>query len=209
MIRLYYSPGACSLAPHILLEELSIGYELQRVSIDQGETAAPEFLALNPKGRVPVLAENGSILTETPAILVYLSLRDPQQALLPAAPLEHARCLEWFNWLSATVHAVGYGELWRPARFTAKRDHYPQICAKGKENIIDAYRQIETRIEGRIWAVGNRYSCIDPYLLVFYLWGRTIGLDMAADHPSWSAHAARMLERGAVQRALRQEGLGA
>ncbi|HET7833071.1 MAG TPA: glutathione S-transferase N-terminal domain-containing protein [Gallionella sp.] len=207
MIKLYYSPGACSLAPHILLEELGVPYQLELVSIAEGRTQAPEFLAVNPKGRVPVLEVNGAILTEAPAILVYLALTHPDKSMLPSDPVEHFRCLEWFNWLSGTVHAMGYGQLWRPERFIDDSSQYDRISAKGRENIIDSHRHIETLLNGRSWSIGNRYSCVDPYLLVFYLWGNAIGLNMATEYPAWSGHAARVLARDAVQRAINQEGL--
>lgn len=207
MIKLYYSPGACSLAPHILLEELGVSYQLELVSIDEGKTETPEFHAINPKGRVPVLEVNGSILTEAPAILVYLSLSYPEKSCMPTDALEHFRCLEWFNWLSGTVHAVAYGQLWRPQQFIDDHAQFAPVSAKGRENVVDAYRYIEKLLGGRTWSVGNSYSCVDPYLLVFYFWGRAIGLNMKNEYPSWSAHAARVLARDAVQRAIKQEGL--
>jgi glutathione S-transferase len=207
MIKLYYSPGACSLAPHIMLEELGVPYQLELVSIAENKTDTPEFRAINPKGRVPVLEDGKSILTEAPAILVYLSLAHADKGFLPTDTIGQFRCLEWFNWLSGTVHAVGYGQLWRPERFINDRQQHEQISAKGKENIIDSYRHIEKLLSGRAWGVGNSYSCVDPYLLVFYFWGVSIGLNMAREYPSWSAHAARTLSRGAVQRAIKQEGL--
>jgi glutathione S-transferase len=207
MIKLYYSPGACSLAPHILLEELGIPYQLELVSIDEGKTETPEFNAINPKGRVPVLEVNGSILTEAPAILVYLSLTNVGKSFLPTDALDHFRCLEWFNWLSGTVHAVAYGQQWRPQQFINDRAQFALVSAKGRENIIESYRYIEKLLGGQTWSVGNSYSCVDPYLLVFYFWGRAIGLNMKKEYPSWSAHAARVLARDAVQRAIKQEGL--
>lgn len=207
MVKLYYSPGACSLAPHILLEELSVPYQLELVSIAEGKTETPEFQAINPKGRVPVLEVNGSFLTEAPAILAYLSLAHPEKSFLPSEPIDHFRCLEWFNWLSGTVHAVGYGQLWRPERFINDRTQYEAISAKGRENIVDSYRYIESLLGGRTWVVGNSYSCVDPYMLVFYLWGISIGFNMRKEYPSWSALSARVLAREAVQRAIKQEGL--
>lgn len=204
---LYYSPGACSLAPHILLEELNIPYQLKLTSVAEGKTAAPEFLIINPKGRVPVLEVNRSILTEAPAILVYLAQLRPEASFLPSEPLDHFRCLEWLNWLSSTIHAVGYGQMWRPARFTNDNAQFDKISAKGRENVIEAYHHIE-RLLGRVtWSVNNSYSCVDPYLLVFYLWGKATGFDMQTEYPSWLAHAARVLAREAVQRAIEQEGL--
>lgn len=203
----YYSPGACSLAVHIVLEELDLPYQMKLVSVTEGKTAEPEFLGINPKGRVPVLEIDGAILTEAPAILVYLAQAKPEAGLLPSAPLEFFRCLEWLNWLSSTVHAVGYGQLWRPERFTADSAQLENIVSKGRENISHACRHIEHLLTGRQWSLGDSYSCVDPFLLVFYLWGNAVGLAMQADYPAWSAHAARVMSRAAVRRAIEQEGL--
>src|SRR5579862_8775395 len=99
MMKLYYSPGACSMAPHILLEEIGVPYEAVRVAIAEGKTRSPEYLAINPKGRVPALfTAEGEILTEVPAISCYLAEHSPGVRLLPQGGLPLARCLEWFNW---------------------------------------------------------------------------------------------------------------
>lgn len=206
-ITLYYSPGACSLAIHIVLEELNIPYQLKLVSVAEGKASEPEFLSVNPKGRVPVLEIDDVLLTEAPAILVYLARVNPESALLPSEQLDIFRCLEWLNWLSSTVHAVGYGQLWRPERFTNDSTQFENIIAKGRENITDAYRHIEKLLTRRSWSVGDTYSCVDPFLLVFYLWGNAVGFSMQTEYPAWSAHAARILVRDAVRRAIEQEGL--
>ena len=205
--RLSYSPGACSLAVHILLEEIGRPYRLNLVSIAEGKTSAPAFLDLNPKGRVPVLEIDGVVLTEAPAILFHLATIHPEAALLPPDPVDRFRCLEWFNWLSSAVHAVGYGQMWRPERFTDDDGQFEDIVAKGEANLADAHRLIETRLTGRVWSVGDAYSCVDPFLLVFHLWGRSVGFSLQTDFPAWSAHAERVLARDAVRRAMEQEGL--
>ena len=102
---LYYSPGSCSLAPHIVLQELGLPFTLKLVSTSDGATRSPAHLRLNPKGRVPVLTFGEAVLTEAPAILLHLALADPGQTLLPFAPDGLVRCVEWFNWLSGTVHS--------------------------------------------------------------------------------------------------------
>lgn len=207
MLKLYYSPGACSLAPHILLEERGIPYELELVSIADGKTQSAEFLALNPKGRVPVLrTEEDELLTELPAISWYLA-QGATPGLFPHAVLAGARCLEWFNWLSGTLHGQAFGGVWRPQRFVNEAALFPQINAKGRENVLDCFRFIDARLAGRHWAVGQAYTVIDPYLLVFYRWGNRIGLTMRSDYRHWAAHTERVLARPAVRRALQQEGI--
>lgn len=214
--KLFYSPGACSLAPHIVLEEIGKPYELERVSSEGGQTAqSPEYLAINPKGRVPALSGvagqigmGDQVLTETPAILVFLARANPEAGLLPVDPAREARCLEWLNWLCNNVHAVSYGQLWRPARFTTDPSCHSAITAKGKESLVQQYAYIENQLaDGRTWAVSGGYSVVDSYLMVFYYWGKLVGLNMKANYPAWTRLTQKTLERPAVQQAVGQEGL--
>jgi glutathione S-transferase len=208
MLKLYYSPGACSLAPHILLEELGLKYQLELVALAENKQQTPGYLAINPKGRVPaLLTHEGEVLTEAPAVSWYIALQATHASLIPHGTLAQARCLEWFNWISGTVHAMAYGQLWRPHRFVADEALYGAVKAKGQEMVLEHYASIERRLADRDWAVGNAYTLVDPYLLVFYRWGERIGLDMRTGYPGWTRHAERMIARAAVQRALQQEGI--
>jgi glutathione S-transferase len=204
---LYYSRGACSLAVHIVLEEIGAAYSLAHVSVSGGATQSPEFLSVNPKGRVPVLDIGGFVLTEAPAILLYLSLSHPEKALVSKDPESMARCVEWLNWLSSAVHAVGFGELWRPQRFIADPSLFEQISAKGRQNVADAYSLIESKLQDRSWAVGDAFSCVDPFLLVFYMWGNRIGMSMRTLYPAWTVHTESTYARPAVRAALSQEDI--
>lgn len=214
MRRLYYSPGACSLAPHIVLEEIGAPYELELRSARNAEgTSAPAYLALNPKGRVPALAgmpgsAGGApgLLTEAPAILFFLARSHPDAGLLPRDPAAEARCMEWMNWLSGTVHGQSYGQIWRAHRFIGDPAQHAAVVAKGRENLDEQYAYVETVLaDGRDWAVPGQYSIVDPFLLVFWLWGQRTGLEMAARYPVWARLSERVLARPAVQRALEQE----
>ena len=208
MLKLYYSPGACSLAPHILLEETGVPYRLELVSIAEGKTQSPEYLGVNPKGRVPaLLTAEGELLTEVPAVSWYIAQQSPAPVLIPHGTLAAARCFEWFNWLSGTLHAMAFGQFWRMQRFVADESVFPKVKEKGRENILDCYAFIERRLADRHWAVGNAYTAVDPFLLVFYRWGNRIGLSMRDAYPQWTAHAERVHARPAVQRALQQEGI--
>lgn len=204
---LYYSPGACSLAPHIVLEEMGQPYQMELRSTDRGETHTPEFHQINPKGRVPVLEREDFVLTEAPAILMFLASQRPDLMLLPNADEGRARLVEWFNWLSGTVHATAVRMIWRPEHFVSDTAQHPSIVARGHEHLASAFRQIEVQLGQAEWAVGGRYSVVDPYLLVFYRWGNRMGLGMADTYPSWTRQARRMLERPAVLHALEQENI--
>lgn len=216
MYRLYYSPGACSLAVHIVLEEIGEPYETElRSARDSEGTGAPDYLDLNPKGRVPALTgvdgnAGGApgLLTEVSAILVFLARSHAGARLVPADAAGEARCLEWLGWISIDLHGIGYGQLWRAHRFADDPARHEAVAAKGLETIRACYDHIERILsDGRDWAVPGRYSVVDPYLLVFWLWGGRIGLAMEEGWPRWSRLMAMVLERPAVRRALRQEKL--
>jgi len=210
--KLFYTPGSCSLAPHIVLEEIGKPYELELVG---QQPPSAEALAINPKRRVPALTgvpeQIGSaeqVLTETSAIMVYLARANPEAGLLPTDPAREARCLEWLSWLSSNVHALSFGQIWRPARFVVSQENAAAVNAKGLQNIHQQYAEIETQLnDGRSWAVAGGYSLVEPYLLVFYHWGSKIGLDMRATHPGWTRLTERTLERPAVRQVLQQEGI--
>ncbi len=211
MYQLFYSPGACSMAVHIILEEVGAEFELFAVSVANRDTQREPYLSINPKGRVPALRLPGEakVLTELPAILRYLSSRYPEHALAQAGnPLLEARIAEWLAWLSGWVHSVGYGLLWRPERFDPDPSHAPALAAQGRRIIEGAYADIESALAGtRSWSVGERFSIVDPFLLVLYRWGSSIGLSMRDHYPAWTRHAHLTLQRPAVRRAMAREGV--
>lgn len=210
MHRLYYSPGACSLAVHIVLEEIGAPYEVELRSARNGEgTTTSDYLAINPKGRVPALTgvDGDKVLTEAGTILMFLARTYPEVRLLPDDPAGEARVQEWLGWLSVDLHGIGYGQLWRPHRFVDDAALEAAVQAKGRANIAAAYDHLEGILaDGRRWAAPDRYSIVDPYLLVFWLWGRRVGFDMT-QWPRWRRLMEQVLKRPAVQRVLAQEGL--
>lgn len=207
--RLYYSPGACSLAPHIALEELGLAYDSQRVVVAQGDTQKPDYLAINPRARVPALriadADGERVLTEVPAILIYLAGLRPEARLLPTAGEPLARAVEWMSWLATSVHAHAFAQVFRPARFLSDESLHAPLKAQGLALLELAYGDIEQRLQGRDWALGADYSLVDAYLLVFYRWGYRVGFDMRERYPRYSRQAQAVVDRPAVQRALHQE----
>ena len=206
MYQLYYSPGACSMAVHITLEEVGAKFELSRVLVPTGETAQPEYLAINPKGRVPALMLDDTLLTEVPAILSYLAHAHPDAGLIPRDPLAQARVFEWVAWLASEVHPA-FGQIWRPERSVTRSELHADVQARGRENVAARFAEIESRLAGRgDFALGDAFSVADPYLFVFYQWGRMEGLDMAR-YVACSAHAGRIAARPSSQRALVKEGL--
>lgn len=203
---LCYSPGACSLAPHIVLEEIGEPFEARRVAIAEGRHLSPEYLRLNPRGRVPTLLVAGQPVTEAAAILLYLAQR--HAALDPArlGALAQARCYEWLLFLASSLH-IAYAQLWRPRRFLPPEADATTLVASGRSDILRYNGEIEARI-GSGWLLGDEFSIADAYLFPFYRWGVRIGLNMEESAPKWTRWKERMLGRPAVLRALATEGIG-
>ncbi len=204
---LYYSPGACSLAPHIMLHEVGVPFEL-RLADARGKRLLEnaDYVAVNPRGRIPALFIDGFLLTENAAIMSYLALQCPQAGLLPQAPQARARCLEMLAWLSSTVH-VAFAGIWRPERFAAGTDHTAALEAHGRAAVVRYFGEIEAAYAERGFAAGPDYSAADPFPFVLFRWGKRLGLDMHRQYPAWSAIVARLWERPAIQRAVAEEAL--
>jgi glutathione S-transferase len=179
MLTLYFAPGASSMAVHIALHEIGVPFDARPISLAKGEQRAPEFLSLNPEGKVPTLLIDGRPLTEVAAILFYLAKRYPEANLLPAGDAEaEAHAISWMSFIAATIH---------PAR------------RLGLERATDVYRLADRRLGDREWALG-RYSIADIHLFRLY-WRFTNALKPAAgSFPNLSAHYDRMMKRPAVQR---------
>lgn len=205
-MKLYYSPGACSLAVHIMLEELGEPYQTEKVLTGDGSTRLKKHLAVNPKGQVPVLDLEGEVLTEVSAIMLHLTLAHGANIDLDASPNKLVRAVEWMNWLSSGVHAGPVTQCWNTARMTDDSDHHLSIQAKGHERLRDVYNLIEGRIPKTGYALGG-FSAVDPCLLGYFRWGNRLGLDMRSDFPNWTAHCLKMLDKPAVQMVLSKEEL--
>lgn len=213
MHTLYYSPGTCALAPHVVLEEIGEPYELVLVKAGV-DTVTADWKAKNPKGRVPALsgvpgriggAED--LLTEASAIMIYLARTHPDAGLMPSHPIAEARVVEWLNWL-ATIHASNYARIRRSARFVTDEAMFPALQEKGRADLHENYAYIDSLLgDGRDWAVPGGYSIADIYLLVFYNFGFGAGFDMPVLFPNWREHTARLLDRPAVARVVAHEGL--
>ncbi len=206
MIKLYYSPGACSLAPHIVLEELGIAYEPVLVSIKDGEHLRADYLRVNPKGKVPALNVDGKVLTENVAILTYLGGGYPDRGLWPKETWKQAEALSLMAWLSATVHIAVAG-IWRAERFATDATAKENINATSRTNLLSYFADIDKLLTGRSFAMGGQYSVCDPYLLVFYRWGNRMGIDMKSQYPVWAKHAQRVFSRSTVKRVFEDEGI--
>jgi glutathione S-transferase len=207
MLKLYYSPGACSLVPHIALEEAGADYEAVRVTLAKGEHLQPDYLAINPRARVPSLETDRGIITENPAVINYIADLHQAAGSVPRGDaFAAARCNELLCWFASSVH-IAFAEIWRGSRFTDDESLWPALEQGGRKVLERQFDEIEALCVDE-WLVPAGYTAADGYGLTFFRWGRRIGFDMGR-YPRWAELAGRILERPAVQRALEAEGLKA
>jgi glutathione S-transferase len=200
-MKLYYSPGACSLAPHIVVREAGIDLELQKVDTKTKTiTTEGDYLAVNPKGYVPALQlDDGAILTEVSAILQYLGDLAPGSGMVPeAGTMERYRLLEWIGYIATEIHK-SYSPLWYPDTPEATRE-----SAKGY--LKKRYTLVEQTLAGREYLLGDTFGAADAYLYTVTNWSRVAKLDLSG-FPNLLAFQKRVAARAAVQAALRAEGL--
>jgi glutathione S-transferase len=203
MLTLYYSPGACSMASHIALEETGEPYGAKETSLATNDHKTPEYLAINPRGKVPALDVDGEVITENTAILSYIGRRFPKTKMLPENPLEQARCISQMAWFSNTPHISQRG-IMRPYRFSSIEANYDDVKETMRKNFWSDLQELEQFIGGKDWVLGKNYTMADPYSLVFYRWGVRAGLPMN-ELRAFTKIKDRLLERPAVRTVLKRE----
>ncbi len=204
---LYTSPRACSTACHIALEESGLPYEARLVRIRQREHLDQPYLEINPWGKIPALAIGKEVLTETHAILTYVA--DTAGKGLPklSQALQRARAHEWMNFLSSAVH-IAYKPLFKPATLISDERLHPELQELGARTLRKTLLEVDRRLCGREFALGDDYSVVDPYLLVFWIWSQRRDIvPHVADMPAWRAHAERVYARPATWTCLTREGI--
>ncbi|HKX91364.1 MAG TPA: glutathione S-transferase N-terminal domain-containing protein [Sphingomicrobium sp.] len=207
MLKLYYSPGACSIVSHIALEEAGAKFEPMRVVLAQGEHLTADYLAINPHARVPALGTDRGVLTENIAILNYIADVHRAPGSVPRDdPDAAARCNELLGWFASTVH-ISFAQVWRAGRFTRDESVHPTIIAGGRENLSVQFDEIEALCVDE-WLASGHFSAADGYALTFLRWAKRIEFPIDR-YPQWVGLVGRVLERPAVRRALDREGLSA
>ncbi len=207
MLQLYYAPGTCSLASHIALEDAGAVYELKLVDFAKNEQQQPDYRAINPKARVPALATSQGILTETPAMLVYVAQRYPNANLAPIDdPFAFADLQAVNSYLCSSLH-VAHAHRMRGYRWT---DDSAAIAAMRRfvpESVSACYDIIEQHVLKGPWVMGPDYTIADPYLFTIAQWLEDDGVDPTR-FPNVVGHRQRMLERSTVKKAIREESGG-
>jgi glutathione S-transferase len=207
MYKLYYSPGACSMAPHVVLNEIGMPFEAVKVDLHAGEGQKPEFLKINPRGQVPVLVtETGQVIREGAAILIYL-MDKHQSPLLPAIDKnggkDRAAALEWLCFANATMHPA-YGKIFGLMRLDIDKATQEKLVKAGIEQINKLWKEVDTRLAQTPYIAGKDITAADILLSVIANWG---GYFPAK--PELGANVKRMLaevtKRPSYQEALKSE----
>lgn len=200
-MKLYFSPGVCSLSPRIVLEEAGLPFEAEKVDLRKKTTASgADFTAINAKGYVPALVlDNGVLLTEGPAIVQYLADQVPDKQLAPAnGTLARYQLQSWLTFIGTELHK-NFTPFFKP-------DATPEMKAAAQANLTRHLGYVNTELAGREYLLPEGYSVADIYLFVVLGWSRLIKLDLTP-WPQLQAFQARVGARPAVQRALKAEGL--
>jgi glutathione S-transferase len=200
-MKLYYSPGACSLSPHIVLLEAGLNFTAEKVDLQSKKTeSGADFTTVNSKGAVPaLLMDDGKLLTEGAAIVQYIADQKPQSGLAPASgTLERYRLMEILNYIASEIHK-GYSPLWNPA-----------ITADAKEAALAAldkkFTFLTAQLGDKPYLLGDTFTVADAYLFTVLSWSSHVGVDLGRWHVL-SAYLARVGHRPKVQEALKAEGL--
>jgi glutathione S-transferase len=201
VLKLFYAPGTCSLASHIALEEAGADYEARRVDFSTAEQTKPDYLAVNPKGRVPALLTDRGVITETPAILTYIAETNPAANLAPRGDaFAFAQLQSFMNYLCSTVH-VAHAHGRRGARWADDPAAHEAMKAKVASNMAACFELIENKMFEGPFVLGETYSVADPYLFTIAGWLESDGVDPAR-FPKILDHRNRMTARPAVARVL-------
>jgi glutathione S-transferase len=200
-MKLYFAPGACSLSPHIVLEEAGIAAETEQVNNQEKKTkTGKDYWSINPKGQVPALQlDSGEMLTEGPVIVQYLADQKPASGLVPAAgTVERYRVQEWLNFITSELHK-SFGPIFRPTT----PDAYKTIS---RENLGKRFDWLDKQLAGKQYLMGDKFTVADAYLFTVLRWSPRVEIDIS----KWAnlkAYVDRVAARPKVQAAMKAEGL--
>ena len=204
MLKLFYAPDTCALASHIALEEAGADYEAVRIDFATDEQRKPDYLAINPKGRVPALVTDRGVVTETPAILAFIAQRFPQARLAPIDDLFAFAEVQAFNiYMCATLH-VAHAHRMRGYRWADDPAAIAAMQRKVPESVGACYQLIEHKMLRGPWVMGESYTICDAYLFTLVQWLEADGVDRKR-LPKVADHSRRVAERPAVQKAIAME----
>ena len=204
MLKLYYAPGTCAMASHIALQETGAAYTAERLDFKTNQQNSPEYLAINPKGRVPAMVTDRGILTETPAMLAFIAQSFPAAKLAPLDdPFAFAQAQAFNSYLCSTVH-VAHAHKGRGPRWATEESSYADMKRKVPQTMAACFALIERDMLRGPWVMGEQYTVCDPYLFTIAGWLEGDSVDIAT-LPKVADHRKRMSDRPAVQKVLAAE----
>ncbi|HZE54112.1 MAG TPA: glutathione transferase GstA [Bradyrhizobium sp.] len=200
-MKLYYSPGACSLSPHIALLEAGLPYDLVKVDLRAKKLEnGDDYLKVNPKGQVPALAlDNGEVVTEGPVIVQMIADKASAKNLAPARDsAERYKLQEWLNYITTELHK-NFGPMFSPVLADDAKAFF-------KDRVMGKFKYVESQLAGRDYVMGKQFTVADGYLFTMLAWAERLKFDLSA-MPNLLAYKARVGARPKVQEALTREGL--
>jgi glutathione S-transferase len=204
MLKLYYAPGTCALASHIALTEAGADHTAVKLDMKANQQNSPDYLKLNPKGRVPTLVTDRGILTETPAILAFIAQSFPNAGLAPLDdPFAFGQVQAFNSYLCSTVH-VAHAHKQRGARWATEETTFADMKRMVPKSVGACFALIERDMLKGPWVMGEQYTICDPYLYTIATWLEGDGVDVAS-LPKVADHSKRMAERPAVQKVLAEQ----
>lgn len=208
-VLLYYAPGSCAFASLIALEEAGADYEARPLLLAEGQQRSPEYLAMHPRGQVPLLKLPEGYVRENIAVLTHIANSYPTSGLLPLGqPFLLAKGYEFLSWFATNLH-VAIAQLWRGERFTDDEDAKAALKASGRDGFVRALAVLDEwarAFEGP-WMLGDQFTVVDALVPVAVRWAGRLDLDVAA-HTNLDALNARIIARPATQRAIEREQRG-
>lgn len=207
MFTLYYAPGTCALASHIALKDAGAPYDLKRIDFRAAQQQSPEYVAINPKARVPAMVTPRGILSETPAILAFIAQSFPAAHLAPLDdPFAFAELQAFNSYLCSTLH-VAHAHRMRGTRWANEQASFDDMKRKVPQTVTACFELVQSQMLKGPWVMGEAYTIADPYLFTLAQWLEDDGVDPARI-PRIIQHRARMAERPNVKQALAEERAG-
>lgn len=209
-LQLYFAPGACSFVPHVLLEASGAAYEPVMVKLHKGEQNEAAYKAINPRGQVPVLVDDGQVVAQIVAITLYLDEKFPQAGFLPKSGIARAKALELLMWMNNTAHPT-FTHVFMPNKFSQNAEVQADIKAHAVETFRGLLGELQEAVvaaqtQGHAWLAGEYLGPLDAYALTLLRWGTIAGLDPEG-YPQLWAFVQKVAQQPAVQRVMERERL--
>ncbi len=206
-LKLYFSPGACSFVPHSLLQLTGASFEPIMVKLHKGEQNGDEYKAINPRGQVPVLIDNGQVITQILAIILYLDQKFPACQFLPTEPVARAKAIETLAWMNNTIHPT-FTHIFMPHKFSDQADVQANLKVFNTQIYKGLLSELEALVQSSTspWLFGGNIGPVDAYALTLTRWGSIAGIDPST-YPALWAHVQKVSANEAISVVIERERL--